>query len=337
MFMLSSIEEHIRIEPSQLGVSPVSAVENQIQQLFFDKVIPDAGLVVSLYDVTSITGGDVHTGDGGAHFTVQFRLVVFRPFKGEVLLGHIHRSSPCVAPSSMAFAVFAVPQHVIQTLAGRRAMLVHRSWPMKLPQTVSALRWDFAAPCGIPPVPVATCALAPRYKQGFSLFSGTTTRHEHESGAIKCSTACLVCREGITVSLGFTTDVVIPEKYMQTPGSSFDAAAQQWQWVYEDEPLPMPQGATVRFRVRDITFPPLVPGAQASHRHKLCARSAGLRRRQKFQQFSARAGVSGRGGQLFQPLLIVGDIDGDGLGCVDWWDAADADDDVACDAAPADS
>ena len=46
--------------------------------------MPNLGLVVSLYDIASIEGGFVYPNDGAAYFTAKFRLVVFRPFPGEV-------------------------------------------------------------------------------------------------------------------------------------------------------------------------------------------------------------------------------------------------------------
>jgi SHS2 domain found in N terminus of Rpb7p/Rpc25p/MJ0397 len=93
MFMLCQIEDHIRVEPAQLGISTASAVEQEIKRLYFDKVIQDVGLVITLYDLLKVKGGDVHTGDGGAHFEAEFRLVVFRPYEGEVLLGKVHTST----------------------------------------------------------------------------------------------------------------------------------------------------------------------------------------------------------------------------------------------------
>ncbi len=53
------------------------------------QVIPDVGLVVTIYDVTSIEGGHVYPNDGAAYFRSKFRLVVFRPFAGEVIVGKL--------------------------------------------------------------------------------------------------------------------------------------------------------------------------------------------------------------------------------------------------------
>jgi DNA-directed RNA polymerase subunit E'/Rpb7 len=75
---------------------------------------------------------------------------------------------------------------------------------------------------------------------------------EDDSQALVCA-----CRSGISLSLGFTQDVFIPEQYMQSPGSMFEAATQQWVWQYEDEKMALSPGSTVRFKVREVTFPRL--------------------------------------------------------------------------------
>lgn len=51
----------------------------------------DVGLVVTLYDILSITGGHIYPSDASPYFDVVFRLVIFRPFLGEVLVGKIKR------------------------------------------------------------------------------------------------------------------------------------------------------------------------------------------------------------------------------------------------------
>ena len=46
------------------------------------------GLCISLYDLSKVSEGMIGQ-DGGAHVSVEFRMIVFRPFKGEVLTGRI--------------------------------------------------------------------------------------------------------------------------------------------------------------------------------------------------------------------------------------------------------
>ncbi len=44
---------------------------------------------MSFYDLTRISEALIFPGDGRAHFKVDFRAVVFRPFKNEILEGVI--------------------------------------------------------------------------------------------------------------------------------------------------------------------------------------------------------------------------------------------------------
>jgi DNA-directed RNA polymerase III subunit RPC8 len=46
-----------------------------------------------VYDILKIEGGLIHPGDGGPHFQAEFRLVVFKPFVGEVMTARLTRSS----------------------------------------------------------------------------------------------------------------------------------------------------------------------------------------------------------------------------------------------------
>jgi RNA polymerase III subunit Rpc25 len=64
-----------------------------------------------------------------------------------------------------------------------------------------------------------------------------------------------VCRHGITLDLGMFKDVFVPERYMQSPGSMFDASKQLWFWKYEaDFSLWLMAADVVRFKVREVIF-----------------------------------------------------------------------------------
>lgn len=101
MFIITQIEDQIRVQPADLTKAPLDAVTQVIEQRFVDKVIPNLGLVVSIYDVTNIEGGFVYPNDGAAFFTVQFRLVVFRPFIGEIIVGKLKSCSRCAPGAGM--------------------------------------------------------------------------------------------------------------------------------------------------------------------------------------------------------------------------------------------
>ena len=124
MFIISEIEDKIRVDPGDLGRPVLDAVISVIEHLYIDKVccsnlfasvisgcqkggrlsadddclqvLHDLGLVVTIYDVLSITGGYIYPSDGAAHYTVAFRLVVFRPFVGQILTGRLAKSDKYV-------------------------------------------------------------------------------------------------------------------------------------------------------------------------------------------------------------------------------------------------
>ncbi|XP_046845404.1 DNA-directed RNA polymerase III subunit RPC8-like [Xenia sp. Carnegie-2017] len=68
--------------------------------------------------------------------------------------------------------------------------------------------------------------------------------------------------EGVTVSMEFFDDIIIPFEYLQQP-SKFDAEEQLWVWEYETEEgthdLFMDINEEIRFRVIDECFTDLTP------------------------------------------------------------------------------
>jgi DNA-directed RNA polymerase III subunit RPC8 len=53
------------------------------------QVIPNQGLCIALHGFDSKGEPFIYPSDGGAHVKVQVRLVVFRPWVGEVICGKI--------------------------------------------------------------------------------------------------------------------------------------------------------------------------------------------------------------------------------------------------------
>ncbi|GIL79729.1 hypothetical protein Vretimale_12372 [Volvox reticuliferus] len=115
MFIITKIEDQIRVLPQDLTKTPVDAVTAVIEQRFVDKVIPNLGLVVTIYDVLHIEGGFVYPNDGAAFFKVQFRVVVFRPFIGEILVGKLKSCSrEGLRVSLDFFEDVLIPEHALQ-------------------------------------------------------------------------------------------------------------------------------------------------------------------------------------------------------------------------------
>jgi DNA-directed RNA polymerase III subunit RPC8 len=95
MFVVTTIVDTIRIPPHNLSLPTLHALHNEIDLKYPNRVLMDVGLVICRYGgCLKITNGSCVPGDGGAHHECLFRLVIFRPFVEEVLLGRIAKSSP---------------------------------------------------------------------------------------------------------------------------------------------------------------------------------------------------------------------------------------------------
>ncbi|KAJ4895381.1 RNA polymerase Rpb7 N-terminal domain-containing protein [Raphanus sativus] len=92
MFCLSELEDTVRVSPDLLNLPLEDAIKLVLQNLFLDKVL-SIGLCVSIYDIRSVEGGSVLPGDVAAiTYKVCFRIVVFRPFVGEVIAAKFKES-----------------------------------------------------------------------------------------------------------------------------------------------------------------------------------------------------------------------------------------------------
>ncbi|KAL3685631.1 hypothetical protein R1sor_003653 [Riccia sorocarpa] len=115
MFVLTKFKHEVRVAPQKLSLPLLEALTGEIQTLFFDKVIKDVGLCITLYDVRAIEGGFVFPGDGAPRFTVDFQLVMFRPFIGEVITGKLKRCDKTgLYVSLQFFEDIHIPEHLLQ-------------------------------------------------------------------------------------------------------------------------------------------------------------------------------------------------------------------------------
>ncbi|OKL56963.1 hypothetical protein UA08_07805 [Talaromyces atroroseus] len=113
MFILpqSTISDLVQITPEDFSKFSVVAIEDNINEKYankvrmisspfqkigivlgltvFSKVIQKIGLCIGFYDLLQSSDGLIGHGTGLVNVNVTFRLLVFRPFKGEVILGKI--------------------------------------------------------------------------------------------------------------------------------------------------------------------------------------------------------------------------------------------------------
>lgn len=89
MFCLALLRDVLPLDPITFNKDTYQEIRRLIHAKYVDRVINDVGVGVALYGVEDIEGARILPGDGRAHLRVRFKLIVFRPFLGEVLQGHI--------------------------------------------------------------------------------------------------------------------------------------------------------------------------------------------------------------------------------------------------------
>ncbi|KAL9947505.1 hypothetical protein ACHAQF_005430 [Verticillium nonalfalfae] len=94
MFILTKIADLVQIAPDDFKKRSIVAIEDNINAKYANRVIQKIGLCICLYDLLWTSEGLIGHGTGLVNVNVEFRLVVFRPFKGEVMLGRIRSATP---------------------------------------------------------------------------------------------------------------------------------------------------------------------------------------------------------------------------------------------------
>ncbi|KAL2114440.1 hypothetical protein VUR80DRAFT_7128 [Thermomyces stellatus] len=94
MFLLTKIADLVQIAPEDFSKQSAVAIEDNINAKYSNKVIQNIGLCICFYDLLWASEGLIGHGTGLVNVNVEFRIIVFRPFKGEVLLARIRSSTP---------------------------------------------------------------------------------------------------------------------------------------------------------------------------------------------------------------------------------------------------
>ena len=84
MFLLAVIEDKLKTLPDQFERDSDAVLLDQIDIKFANKVLVDVGLCITLFDFLEVGDPYIYPAEGSAHQHVRFRMVVFRPFAGEV-------------------------------------------------------------------------------------------------------------------------------------------------------------------------------------------------------------------------------------------------------------
>ncbi|KAF2874886.1 DNA-directed RNA polymeras-like protein III 25 kDa polypeptide [Massariosphaeria phaeospora] len=93
MFILTTIQDLIQIAPQEFDKPSAQALKDAINEKYANKVIQNIGLCICLWDLLEASDGLIGHGTGKVNVNAEFRLAVFRPFRGEIIYGIIKSST----------------------------------------------------------------------------------------------------------------------------------------------------------------------------------------------------------------------------------------------------
>ncbi|KAJ1794764.1 DNA-directed RNA polymerase III complex subunit Rpc25 [Coemansia sp. RSA 2399] len=103
MFVLVALQDTLKIIPSEFTKTRQDALKDEINSKYSNRVLHDIGLCMVVHDILEIDEGFVQHSEGWIWVKVKFRVIVFRPFMEEILVGHIRSASPAGIQVSMGF------------------------------------------------------------------------------------------------------------------------------------------------------------------------------------------------------------------------------------------
>ncbi|KAI6236623.1 hypothetical protein M3Y95_00177400 [Aphelenchoides besseyi] len=89
MFVLAKFKYTVKTLARDFGVDIVQNLIDSINAEFSNYVIIDVGLCITFYDFVKIGDSFLMPGESDSYTPVEFRYVVFQPFRGEILQGTI--------------------------------------------------------------------------------------------------------------------------------------------------------------------------------------------------------------------------------------------------------
>ncbi|ESS33962.1 RNA polymerase Rpb7, N-terminal domain-containing protein [Toxoplasma gondii VEG] len=92
MFVISLLQDAVSVLPETQMKNQGEVLRKAIEEKYLNKVVVNCGLAVAFYELRRIQSATIRSGDGSARYKVEFSLVFFRPFQGEILEGTLMHS-----------------------------------------------------------------------------------------------------------------------------------------------------------------------------------------------------------------------------------------------------
>jgi len=111
MFVLIGVRDTVPVAPKAFGIPPAITIRDSLNKKYANKLVPEKGLALSVFDVLTAEDGRVTWGNGLMYYKVSFRLMLFAPFIGEVIVGKVLSTSKSYIRVSLEFFkdVYIIP------------------------------------------------------------------------------------------------------------------------------------------------------------------------------------------------------------------------------------
>lgn len=128
------------------------SIEDFINAKYADKVIHKVGLCLGFHSLISASEGLIGHGTGIVNVNVEFRLIVFRPFKGEIIRATIQQSSVAGIALSIDFFenIFVPPETLFDNTTWEKDEMGRWTFVWRVPDengVTNELYFDNAESC----------------------------------------------------------------------------------------------------------------------------------------------------------------------------------------------
>jgi DNA-directed RNA polymerase subunit E' len=89
MFYITTVNDHVRVEPKLFGLPTAEAVEQQLKETYNFRYEKELGMAVSVVEVMKVGEGILIPGDGAAYYKSDFKLLTWKPELQELVYGTI--------------------------------------------------------------------------------------------------------------------------------------------------------------------------------------------------------------------------------------------------------
>jgi len=89
MYYKTKVVDFIRVPPASFAEDTKASVVQEIKKKFNGYINQDIGFVIDVSEVNNVGDGMILSGDGSAHYNVEFTLLTFKPELQEIVLGKI--------------------------------------------------------------------------------------------------------------------------------------------------------------------------------------------------------------------------------------------------------